>query len=155
MVVIIKNSKCNFNYEDIEEIASDVFFTVWKNQERLDINKKLAPYISGITRNLILKKQRKIKSSSVNIENLENSLYENMGINEQIEKNETLRIIMAELMQMKLEDRNIFIYYYYHSKGMREISEELNISEIKVKSRLFRIRKKLKKKLESRGYSYE
>jgi len=153
--VIIKNSKCNFNDEDIEEIASDVFLTIWKNQNKLDINKKIAPYIAGITRNLILKKYRENKSINENIECLENSLYENMCINEQVEENEKSRIIMAELMKMKLEDRNIFTYYYYQSKGMKEISKKLNISEIKVKSRLFRIRKKLKKKLENGGYGYE
>ena len=56
---------------------------------------------------------------------------------------------------MKEEDRRIFTNYYYYSKKIKEISKELNISEIKVKSRLSRIRKKLKKELEKRGYSYE
>ena len=35
-----------------------------------------------------------------------------------------------------------------------EISKKLNISEFNVKSRLYRIRKKLKKELEKGGYSY-
>ena len=55
---------------------------------------------------------------------------------------------------MKEEDKNIFTYYYYKSKKIKEISIMMGISEIKVKSRLSRIRKKLKKELEKRGYSY-
>lgn len=154
-MVIIKNSKYNFADEDIEEIASDVFFTIWKNQNRLDRNKEITPYIAGVTKKLILKKQRNKKSSDVNIEELENSLCENIDIYNQTEENEKSSIMIQELMKMKIEDRNIFTEYYYHSKKIKEISKQLNISEIIVKSRLSRIRKKLKKELEKRGYSYE
>ena len=48
---------------------------------------------------------------------------------------------------MKEEDKNIFTYYYYQSKSIKDISGLLKISQIKVKSRLSRIRKKLKKEL--------
>ncbi len=152
--VIIKNSKYNFSNEDIEEIASDVFLALWKNQDKLDIDKEIASYIAGVTKNLILKKQRDMKNSNINIEDLENALYDNTNIPNQTEENEKSSIVIEELMKMKAEDRNIFTYYYYHSKGIKEISENLNISETKVKSRLFRIRRKLRKELEKRGYSY-
>lgn len=152
--VIIKNSKYNFGNEDIEEIASDVFLTLWKNQDKLDINKEMVSYIAGITKNLILKKQRNIKNNHINIDNLEYSLYDNTNLYHQTEETEKSSIVIEELMKMKVEDRNIFISYYYHSKGMKEISKMLNISESKVKSRLFRIRRKIKKELEKRGYSY-
>lgn len=153
--VIIKNSKNNFSDEDIEEIASDVFFTIWKNQDKLDTNKEITPYIAGITKNLILKKQRNVKNNDLNIDNLENYLYDNNDISKHTEENEKTGIIIKELKKMKNEDRNIFTYYYYHSMGIKEISKNLNISDKKVKSRLFRIRKKLKKELEKRGYSYD
>ena len=152
--IIIKNSKYNFKEEDIEEIASDVFFAIWQNQKKLEINKEITPYIAGITKNLILKKQKNIKNFDLNIELLENYVYENMDINNKTEENEQSRIILEELMEMKEEDRYIFKNYYYYSKKIKEISLELNISEIKVKSRLSRIRKKLKNKLEKRGYGY-
>ena len=126
--VIIKNSKYNFNNEDIEEIASDVFLTLCKNQNKLDINKEIASYIAGVTKNLILKKQRDMKNNNINIDNLENSLYDNINIHNKTEENEKLSIVIEELMKMKVEDRNIFTYYYYHSKGMKEISKILNIS---------------------------
>ena len=54
---------------------------------------------------------------------------------------------------MKQEDKDIFIFYYYSSRTIKEIANMLNITENKVKSRLFRIRKKIKKELEKRGYS--
>ena len=153
--VIIKNSKYGFNNEDIEEIASDVFLAIWQSRNKLEINKEITPYIAGITKNLILKKQKKIKKTTLNIEVFEKSIHENIDIHNKAEKDEQSRIIIEELLKMKEEDRRIITNYYYYSKKIKEISKELNISEIKVKSRLSRIRKKLKKELEKRGYSYE
>lgn len=152
--VIIKNSKYHFGKEDIEEIASDVFLTLWKNQDKLDINKEMASYIAGVTKNLVLKKQRNIKNKHINIDSLEYSLYDNTNLHHQTEETEKSSIVLEELMKMKAEDRNIFTSYYYYSKGIKEISKMLNIPENKVKSRLFRIRRKMKKELEKRGYSY-
>lgn len=153
--IIIKNNESTFSNEDIEEIASDVFLTIWKNKEKLDINKEIAPYIAGITRNLILKKKRKVKGNVEDIEDLQNYLYEEIDVtHKQIEENEKINILNNLLSKMKEEDKNIFTYYYYKSKKIKEISIMMGISEIKVKSRLSRIRKKLKKELEKRGYSY-
>lgn len=153
--IIIKNSKYNFNNEDIEEIASDVFLVIWQNQKKLDINKEIKPYIAGITKNLILKKQRMITNQNLDIEILEKSIQDNTDVYNKTEENEKTRIIMEKLKNMKEEDRKIFTSYYYSSKKIKDISRELGISEIKVKSRLSRIRKKLKKELEKRGYGYE
>ena len=68
--MIIKNSGYLFDDEDIEEIASDVFLVIWKNKEKLDINKEIAPYIAGITKKLILKRKNNIKNNNENIENM-------------------------------------------------------------------------------------
>ena len=158
--MIIKNSGYLFSNEDIEEIASDVFLAIWKNKEKLDINKEIAPYIAGITKNLILKSKNNIKNNiknnNENIEEYENLLYEkNNDIHIKIEENEKINILTNELTKMKEEDKNIFTYYYYQSKSIKDISSLLKISQIKVKSRLSRIRKKLKNELEKRGYGYE
>ena len=153
--VIIKNSKCNFTDEDIEEIASDVFLVLWQNRNKLDINKEIKPYIAGTTKNLIMKKQRTITNQNLNIQIIEKTIHDNIDIYTSTEEKEKTTIIMEELKNMKEEDRKIFMSYYYFSKRIKNISKELNISEIKVKSRLSRIRKRLKKELEKRGYGYE
>lgn len=154
--MIIKNSGYLFSNEDIEEIASDVFLVIWKNKEKLDSNKEITPYIAGITKKLILKRKSNVKNNDENIEEYENFLYEkNSDIHIKIEENEKINILTNGLTKMKEEDKNIFIYYYYQSKSIEDISGLLKISQIKVKSRLSRIRKKLKKELEKRGYGYE
>ena len=149
--IIIKNSGYLFSNEDVEEIASDVFLTIWKNKEKLDINKEISPYIAGITKNLLRKKKRDIK----NIDELQNYLSDKIDYtHNEAEEQEKIDIVTEELTKMKKEDKNIFTYYYYESKNIKEIANILGITEIKAKSRLSRIRKKLRKELEKRGYSY-
>ena len=103
----------------------------------------------------MLKRQRNNKKNIVNIEDFEKSLYNENDLYAYIENSEQNDVIMEDLMKMKLEDRDIFTCYYYNAKQMKEIAMKLNITERKVKSRLFRIRRKLKRKLEERGYSNE
>ncbi len=144
----------NLSNEDIEEIISDVFFIFWKNKEKFDTSKKLNLYLAGFAKNLIKAKFRKIHVNN-NIDDYENTLVDTYDINynyEQIEKN---NIIMETLNNIQKEDKDIFVLYYYFSKSIKEISKELNFSEFKIKSRLFRIRKKLKANLERGGYRYE
>lgn len=156
--IIIKNSGYLFSNEDVEEIASDVFLTIWKNKEKLDINKEISPYIAGITKNLLRKKKRDIKNINENIKNideLQNYLSDKIDYtHNEAEEQEKIDIVTEELTKMKKEDKNIFTYYYYESKNIKEIANILGITEIKAKSRLSRIRKKLRQELEKRGYSY-
>ena len=149
---IIKNKYNNFSDEDIEEIILDVFLTLWNNQNKLDINQKMSSYIAGITKNLIKKKYR-TNNNDENIEDYENKIIDINNIEINFIQREKSRIINSELNSLKLEDKNIFIKYYYWGQSIKEeISNSLNISESKVKSKLFRTRKKLHKVLKKRGY---
>lgn len=148
---IIRNSYVNLPDEDVEEIVLDVFLTIWNNQRKLDINKKLSSYIVGITRNLIKKKYRSYITNE-NIEDYEDQLVDLTNIELIFSENEKQKVILDELEKMENEDKEIFIQYYYEERNIKEISKIFNISESKVKSKLFRIRKKLKKVLNGRGY---
>ncbi|MBP3597037.1 MAG: sigma-70 family RNA polymerase sigma factor [Clostridia bacterium] len=150
---IINNKKIILNEEDKEEVISDVFLAVWKNQNKLDLDRKMSLYIGGIVNNIISKKISKI-SNFLDINEYENNLFTLENFDLKIENKDKTDLILREIENMKQEDKKIFISYYYYSKSLKEISEELNIKEEKIKSRLFRIRKKLKKLLEKRGYSY-
>lgn len=150
---IIINRNIKLNDEDIEEIVSDVFLALWNNRERLDLNKKMSSYLAGITKNLLSKKIRDLKSINY-LEDLKEDLIEIDSLENQITKLEKNNLIMNEIEKLKKQDKDIFILYYYNSKSMKDISFILNIQEKKIKSRLFRIRKIIKRSLEKRGYSY-
>lgn len=149
---IIRNSYIELSSEDIEEVLLDVFLTLWKNQEKLDINKSMSAYISGITKNLIKYKYRQCKENQ-NIEEYEEKLIDSLNIEIMILQNERQNVIAEELEKIKQEDKEIFIEYYYDDKSIKEISKIFNMSESKIKSKLFRVRKRLNKVLKKRGYS--
>lgn len=144
----------NLSSEDIEEIISDVFFIFWKNKEKFDTSKKLNLYLAGIAKNLIKTKYRKIHINS-NIADYESILIDNYDISYNYEQIEKARIIEDSLNCMSKEDKDMFVLYYYFSKSIKEISNELNCSEFKIKSKLFRIREKIRTNLERGGYRYE
>lgn len=149
---ITNMTKGNLSKEDIEEVISDVFFIFWKNQNKFDKSREVKYYLVGIARNLIKEKFRKVKIV-YNIEDYES--FSNSDVNILYEQNERERIIEESLNKMSLEDKKIFIMYYYDFKKIKQIAKHLRISEFAIKSRLHRIRRKIRKELESEGYSYE
>lgn len=149
---IIQNSG-NFSKEDIEEIISDTYLILWKNQYKLDLEKRITPYLVGIVRNLIKQKYQVLYKNNENIEDYEDRLIANEKIDVQIENNEINKIIINLLNQMKEEEKEIFYEFYFYARKIREIAIEYNISESKVKTKLYRIRNKIRKELLKGGYS--
>lgn len=151
---IIKNMSSNiFNQEDIEEIISDTFFILWKNQNKIDKEKSLSSYIAGIARNLVKEKLRKTNNNIIN--DLECDFFDIQMIDLEYENREKIEIIKNTMEKMKEQDKDIFKLYYYGNRKINEISKILKITEFNVKSRLHRIRKKLKNELLKGGYSDE
>lgn len=151
---IIRNYNIDFEEEDLEEIVLDVYLTLWNNQNKLIRNAEMSPYIAGVTKNLIKKKIRTNKKLD-NIEDYEEKLVDLSNIELTISFNEESRFLKKQIDKLKEEDKDIFIAYYYDEKSIKEIAIMYNISEAKVKSKLFRTRKKLKKILKEGGYSYD
>lgn len=149
---IIRNYYTNLSNEDIEEITLDVFLTLWKNQAKLDVNRSMSSYIGGITKNLIKYKLRQEKKE-LNIDDYDEELLNITNIEIFLIQDEKKKIIANQLEEVKKEEKEIFILYYYNDMSVKEISKQLNMSNSKVKIILFRIRKKLRKALKERGYS--
>jgi len=153
--IITNMSKGILSNEDIEEIISDVFVVFWQNKDKFDTNKKLNLYLAGITKNVVKNKFRKLHIDN-NIDDYENIANINYNdINYEFEKQEKFKIIENTLNKMPKIDKIIFILFYYNSKSIKDISKKVKLSELSVKSRLYRIRKNIKKELEKGGYSYE
>ena len=141
---VINNMNRSIKDEDKEEIASEVFFILWKNKIKLDINKSLSSYIAGIARNVVKEYLRKIRVN-YDISDYENDLYSYDKIEALDDNIEKIKKIEAKLENMKEIDRTVFIEFYYTSKSIKDIAKELKISEFSVKQRLYRIRNKIKK----------
>ena len=116
---IIRNNARILSNEDIEEIILDVFMALWKNQYKLDFNKSMSAYISGITNNLIKYKIRQRKSSDTNIDDFENQIIDLDNVELSVIKNERETIISNELDLLNSIDKDIFIEYYYSQKSIK------------------------------------
>lgn len=146
---VINNGTNNLlSFEDKEEIFADTFFIFWKNIERINIYSTISSYLAGIANNLIKEKYRKLKIA-YDISDYENVIDGNIDFFEK--DRDIVYDIEQKLKSMKQVDGEIFNMYYYSSMSIKDISKALNISEINVKTRLHRIRKKIKKELEKGG----
>ena len=142
--IIDNMARNSLNDEDKEEIVSEVFFILWKNKNKLNVNKYLSSYIAGITRNVVKEYLRKVKIN-FNISDYENSLYNYDKIDLLDDNVEEISKIEKKLKNMKKIDKTIFLDFYYSFKSINDIAKEQRISEFSVKQRLYRIRNKIRK----------
>lgn len=138
------------NAQDVEEIASDVFYSLWKNRHSLNETDSLKPYIAQISRNMTRKKMLKSRSE----ETLDEDFIEvhTNDVADQILSKEKIDFIRSLLDQIKHPDRDILIAYYFWNFKISEISDRLKIPLSTVKSKLYRGKKELVTMYEKGGY---
>lgn len=143
----------NLSEEDKEEIIIDTFFVLWKRYEENYTIKSLSSYMAGITRNLIKEKLKSLKYS-IDIEQCKNlAQYSYVDIYSQ--EREEVNQLYKKIKNLKEEDIKIISMFYYSNKSIKDIAKELNISEVNTKTRLHRIRKKIKQELKQGGFFNE
>ena len=153
----IKNHSYNLKIEDIEEIITDTFFVLWKNYKKMDLDDKISNYLIGVSKNILFNRLRKnkIKFNNVNLEDYKDIVKTKDDVEKLYERQDKVKSIENIVDSMDKESKEIFILFYYEQRKIKEISKILGVSESKVKTRLHRIRKKIKKELEKGGYRYE
>jgi len=145
------------NEADAEECVNDVYFKAW-NTLRTQTPEYLSAYLMQICRytafNMIDYRKAQ-KRNAVLIEltaELEQCIPDDTIQNTQTELSEILNDFIKTLPK---EKRIIFIRRYWYGDSIAEIAQALHCRESKIKTTLFRIRKKLEKYLKERGISYE
>lgn len=120
------------SYQDKEEITSDTFYLLWKNQTKINTN--LKSYLSAIARNCAYNKLRR--------NNFTSSLEENeISYNTDFD---TILDIKEKISKLTPEELQIFKLFYLKGLKIGEVSKEINKSSSAIKIKLYRIRKKLK-----------
>ena len=127
-------------YQDKEEVVSDVFYLLWKNQN--NINKNLKSYLGMIAKNCAYSKLRQAK-----IDFEYKDFIANNELYNQIFNTDYIFDIRQKLAKLSTEEQTIFNLYYVEGYKMKEISAKLNIKVSLVKVKLYRIRKKLKEEI--------
>lgn len=126
--------------EDIEEIVSDVFVALWKNAERIDLQKgTVRSYISATARNFALKRLNK-RTEHTNIDDIE---IEDEASS--IEESAAGSAVWDAVMSLGEPDNEIFVRYYKFDEKIRDISKATGLNISTVKTRLSRGKRKLRK----------
>lgn len=125
----------SLSFEDKEELVSDIFFLLWKNQQYIKTN--LKAYLATITRHCTFKR---LKSRFDSIELNENTL----SCSHLDEDIDNILIIKEKLKKLSSDELKLFNLFYVEGLKIKEISKLLGKSSSNIKIKLFRIRRKLK-----------
>ena len=140
----------NLEIEDKEEILLDTFFILWKKyKDNYDIE-SLKLYMAGITRNLI-KEKLKALHTTIDLKQCEN-LIEYSTLDNFSQEREEISELYKRIKNLKKEDFNIIIMFYYENKSIKDIAKKLKISQVNVKTKLHRIRKRIRQELKQGGF---
>lgn len=148
--VVRQISKHLLPEEDVQEIANDTFYQLWRHAANLDIRKgSLGAYLVTSARNLTKNRLRTYKGSVFQVQDYD--VVEMPDLFEKAEQEERQRFVQEALNHLSEEEKEIFIRYYYFYQTTEEIGDAMGIRQNTVKSKLKRGRKKLKGFLMERG----
>ena len=139
------------NQQDSEDILQDIFVKFWAKRENLDLNFTFPGYLFLVARNLVIDYVRK-KRIGLNSENIFITSSNNVGVTPDLllREKEFSLMIEYEISQLPPRMREVFELKRQKFLTVKEISQELGISEATVathmKSALKILRLKFKNK---------
>jgi len=143
--------------EDADECVNDTLLKAW---EAIPPNRPamLGAFLVKITRNLSINKweaksaaKRGGGETNLLLSELEECIASQSSPEEEYEASLVTEAINTFLNTLDKTARVAFVLRYFHGESIRAISERFEVSESKVKSVLFRTRKKLGAHLEKEG----
>ncbi|MCL2563084.1 MAG: sigma-70 family RNA polymerase sigma factor [Oscillospiraceae bacterium] len=145
---------CN---EDAEECVSDALLKAWDAIPPTR-PEKFGAFLAKITRNLSINRweaksaeKRGGGEMDLLLSELEDCIPASDGPEDAFEATVVTDAINVFLETLEQSARVAFVLRYFHGEPIRDIAERFQMSESKVKSMLFRIRKKLLVHLEKEG----
>ena len=144
--------------QDAEEILSDAWLRAW-NSIPPQRPEKLSTYLGKLTRNLSLSRLRERQAQKrgggelpLALEELADCVPGPGDPEEELEARELGRALRRFVKALPRRERDIFVSRYYFLAPLEELSRKTGFSESKLKSMLFRTRKKLNRFLQEEGY---
>ena len=138
------------NAEDAEECVNDAYLAAW-NSIPPHRPERVAAFLGKITRNVSLNRWKQYNAqkrgegqTELALSELEECIPAKTGIEQAVEDELLTWSIEKFLYCQPRLKRNLFIRRYWYISSIQELADEYGMSESKVKSLLFRMRKKLK-----------
>ena len=143
--------------EDAEECVNDTWLRAWNAMppQRPGI---LSAFFGKLTRNLSLDRWRRLKAAKrggsqveIALHELEDCLPDCRRPDENLEAGETAALISAFLRRQSGTDRALFVRQQIHLEPLDSLARRFGLSMGQVKSKLHRMRGRLKLELEREG----
>lgn len=145
-------------HEDADEALNDTWLAAW-NSIPPHIPERLQTFLGKLTRNISLKRVRSEKTMKrganevrVVFEEVADWLQSEQNVEQQVSEQALADEINRFLESISDIERNVFVRRYWYMQSITEIADYHSFSESKVKSMLFRIRKKLYDRLKKENY---
>lgn len=130
--------------EDLEEVVSDVFFSLWQQRKKLNVNQgTVKNYLGILARNMAINKLREKTSDLPFSEEVEIAIEEtpeSLAI-----ENDLMKYLKGEVNRLNSLEREIFFEYHFDGKTVERIAKDHQMNINTVKAKLARSRKKLRK----------
>lgn len=145
--------------QSAEECENDTYYEAWKSIPPHEPKSYLFAFLARITRNFALnlcRRNKRLCRSAFICEltsEMEQCIPGADDIACRIDEIAFGEAINGFLEKIGAEKRNIFIRRYWYLDSVSEIAKRFSLSESKVKTTLFRCRKKLREYLEKEGYT--
>lgn len=142
--------------EDREECLNDLLLALW-NAIPPERPQNLKAYIAKIVRNLAMKKTRsenvwrRSKSFAEIGEDFLESIPDSLDLCEQFESVRAGEILNELLESLPEHERDVFVLHHYFGEKVAHIAADMGFSEGKVKTILFRTRRKYAERLQKEG----
>ena len=135
--------------EDARECVNDTWFQAWRTIPPT-IPNNLGAYLARITRNLSLnryrrahQKKREADRVAVCLDELQECVSGGVSPERMAEQSYLGQVISDFLRGLPKEERIMFVRRYFYMDSVAEVAEYFGCSESKVKTMMFRCRKKL------------
>jgi len=127
--------------EDLEELSSDVFLSLWEHAGSISRG-KLKSWLAAVARNRaksFLRSQNQVLPMDEDYLELPDDTPENAALERDLRE----RLLRA-VKSMPPPDKEIFLRYYYEFQTVEDISRSMDIPIGTIKSRLSRGRRRLR-----------
>lgn len=133
-----------------DDIVQDVFIKLFENLDNIHNKQSIQFWLFKTARNQMIgflrsTKTKKLISETADIDEVEIS--SDLSLEDEIENKELNKLILNELENMNEDFREVFVLKEYSGLSYKEIASLIDIDEELVKSRLYKARQKLIKKI--------
>ena len=151
VTVIHNRSRGCLSAEDEEEIASDVFLSLWQHAGEIQLG-HLRPWLGSVSSHKTVDRLRQYRMT-VPLE--EGTLVAEDSLGSSLSRREQAQKVRAALASLKPEDREIFCRYYDLCQTATQIAAAMHMQPSTVRTRLSQGRAALRDILCQGGFQYE